>query len=181
MDDQATGNESGTSTDIAAAPGVEPGAAPAADLNSPAAGTIVGDGVALEDGEAPEEPEFSPPAIEADTGIALDGEYPINHRLRAERLVRKGEESDPDGVISDELVANTKGRLEAEDRAAEVLKAEEEERNPPVRANMKTADLDKIAEAQGIDLSAAANNEDRVSLIEAARAAGTATPANEGG
>lgn len=175
MDDQASG-ESGTSTGTGTEPPVEP---PVVTPPPPAPGTIAGDGVALEDGKAPEAAEFSPPLVEADTGIALDGDYPVNHRLRAERLAEEGKDSDPGGVISDELIAATKERLEGDKRAAEILREEEEARNPPVRANMKTADLEKIAEAQGIDITAATNNEDRVSLIEGARAAGNAKPANE--
>lgn len=49
-------------------------------------------------------------------GIATEGAsgYPHNHRLRAEAFVADGIETDPDGLISDELIADTRARLEAE-------------------------------------------------------------------
>ncbi|MBA2718521.1 MAG: hypothetical protein H0U52_04630 [Chloroflexi bacterium] len=186
MDDTAGANESATSTstgttaaDTGTGGSSSTSTGLAADL-TPAPGTIVGDGVALVDGKAPEAGEHGPPAIEADTGIALDGDYPVNHRLRAERLVAEGKTSDPGGVISDELIAGTVTRMEGEKRAEAERLADEEAANPPIRANMKTADLIKIAEAQGIDISSAENNEQRVEMIDAARSAGIARPANEG-
>jgi hypothetical protein len=45
---------------------------------------------------------------------------------------------------------------------------------------MKTAELEKIGSGHGLDLSTAANNDERVRMIEDARAAGIATPLNEG-
>lgn len=40
----------------------------------------------------------------------------------------------------------------------------------PVNVSMKVADIEAIAEAEGVDLSTASNNQDRVDLIEKARA-----------
>lgn len=40
----------------------------------------------------------------------------------------------------------------------------------PVSASMKVADIEAIAEAEGVDLSSASNNQDCVDLIEKARA-----------
>ncbi|MBA3668432.1 MAG: hypothetical protein H0W65_12060 [Sphingomonas sp.] len=186
MDDTA-GNESATSTatgttatDTGTGGSASTTNGLAADLSPPAPGTIIGDGVALVDGVAPEVAEHGPPSIEADTGIALDGDYPVNHRLRAERLVAEGKTSDPGGVIDDELIADTATRMEGDKRAEAERLANEEAAFPPVRSNMKTADLETIATAHGIDISSAENNQARVDMIEAARAAGIATPANEG-
>ena len=64
------------------------------------------------------EVEATAPEIE---GIATEGasELPHNHRLRAEKLVEMGETEDPDGLISADLIANTKDRLEREANAPE--------------------------------------------------------------
>ena len=124
--------------------------------------------------------EWSPPKLEPETGIALDGHgLPINHRLRAERLADSGKDEDPAGEISPEHIADAKGRLAAQAKADAARAKAEEAANPPVHAHMKTADLERIAKKQGIELSSATNNEERVALIEAARASGAARPANE--
>jgi hypothetical protein len=62
------------------------------------------------------------PALD-DNGHELDGEHslPINHRLRAEALAKKGRKSDPGELISDELIAETRERLDAEKKAEEEL------------------------------------------------------------
>lgn len=59
--------------------------------------------------------------IQPQDGIAIEGAagLPHNHRLRAEKLVEMGEAEDPDGLISPELIADTKDRLEREAKAAE--------------------------------------------------------------
>lgn len=185
MDDtageSATSTSTGsTATDTGSAGSASTTGATSTTATPPAPGTVIGDGVALVDGEAPEAAEHGPPMIEADTGIALDGDYPVNHRLRAERLVAEGKTSDPGGVIGDELIADTATRMEGDKRAEAERLAAEEEANPPVNSNMRIADLEKIATAQGIDISSASNNEQRVEMIDAARSAGIARPANEG-
>jgi hypothetical protein len=110
------------------------------------------------EGNAPGE-TWSPPKVEDGTGIAVDGDgLPVNHRLRAERLADDGKDEDPGGVIAPELIADAADRLAAERKA-----------RPPVAANMKVADLERIAKRENIDISGAANNADRVALIEAAR------------
>jgi hypothetical protein len=111
---------------------------------------------------------WEPPAVEPESGIAIDGDgLPVNHRLRAERLADAGKDSDPGGVISDELIADAKERLERERKA-----------RPPVAANMKVADLERIAKREDIDLSSASNNAERVALIEAARGGGSTNEEN---
>lgn len=107
-------------------------------------------------------PEWSPPKHEAGTGIALYGDLPLNHRLRAEALADAGATEDPDGLITPELIADTAARLEAE--RAETAKA-----HPPVTASMRVAELERIANLESVDLSTASNNDERVSLIQAKR------------
>lgn len=139
-------------------PGTEPPVEPAPHEESP---------TPIVEGNAPGE-TWSLPATEEGTGIALDGNgLPVNHRLRAERLADDGKDSDPHGEISDALIADAKGRLAAERKA-----------RPPVHANMKVADLEKIAKREKIDLSGAANNDERVALIEAARGGPAANEEN---
>jgi hypothetical protein len=115
--------------------------------------------------------ETAPPVHEKETGIAMVGDYPLNSRLRAEALAKAGVDEDPDELITPALIEDAKGRLE---RAAEAERIIEEERLaafPPVNAGMKVADLEKVAAdaSPPIDLSSAANNEERVALILKAR------------
>lgn len=110
------------------------------------------------EGEATE--DWSPPKYDPETGVYHDGDHelPINHRLRAEALVAAGETTDPGKLITDELIADTADRLDRERKA-----------RPPVRENMKTTDLERIAKNEGIDLTSANNNTERVAAIMTAR------------
>ena len=63
------------------------------------------------------ETETKPPETDAKTGVAMAGKHPLNHRLRAESLAKHNANSDPDGMVSDELIADTKKRLERETKA----------------------------------------------------------------
>lgn len=111
------------------------------------------------EGPAPEEGEWSPAKYEPETGIAIDGHgLPINHRLRAERLADDDANEDPAGLITSEHIADARERLDREREAT-----------PLVHANMKVKELERIAKREGVDLSTAKNNDDRVALIEAAR------------
>lgn len=60
--------------------------------------------------------DWAPPAVRKEDGVQLQGAsaLPANHRLRAEALVAAGKEKDPDGIIGEELIADTKERLAAE-------------------------------------------------------------------
>lgn len=92
------------------------------------------------------ETETLPPAMDAETGVAMDGEFPHNHRLRAEAMAAAGVETDEAGLISDELIADAKERLAREKAAAEkavagekrASKATDKGENPPADSN--TAD-----------------------------------------
>lgn len=44
-------------------------------------------------------------------GTFLAGQFPLNHRLRAEALAASGAKSDPDGLIGPELIADAEKRL----------------------------------------------------------------------
>ncbi len=57
--------------------------------------------------------DWSPQAANED-GIYMTGDYPTNHRLRAEALSKARRKSDPDGIIDEDLIASTSDRLKAE-------------------------------------------------------------------
>lgn len=61
---------------------------------------------------------FTDPA----TGIATDGEWPINLNFRAEAMARAGVTTDPAEMVSDQVIAETKDRLDSE--ATEAAKAD---------------------------------------------------------
>lgn len=63
--------------------------------------------------------DWEPQKSRAD-GVYLAGasELPANHRLRAEALAARGVKKDPDGIISEALIADTAERLKAEAKAA---------------------------------------------------------------
>jgi hypothetical protein len=106
----------------------------------------------------------APPATVEGTGVALYGAWPDNHRLRAEALARAGEEADPDGIISNDLIAETASRLEREDAAAAAAR-------PAVSTSLRRETLDAIAEAEGLDPAAYPNKDELVAAIETKRAA----------
>lgn len=70
------------------------------------------------------EENTAPPAVAEDTGIALVGKYPLNHRLRAEALHKAGVKSDPDNIIDAEAIAAAGPRIAAAEKAE---KAEQRE------------------------------------------------------
>lgn len=112
-----------------------------------------------------EEPEITAAPETTATGVSVvtteQGTYPINHRLRAEAMARDGIKSDADGLISNELIADTAARLAREDAATKVT------------TRMKREDLVKIAGAEVPPVPV--TDEDTVATIvkniEAARAA----------
>jgi hypothetical protein len=155
--DGATDTATGAAADTTTAPGgeISGGDAPRSIPDGAEPADALGPTVENPDGST-----WSPPAMDPKTGIALDGPggLPVNHRLRAERLALDGKETDEGGYVSDELIADARDRL---DRIRESIQ--------PVRENMKTADLERIAEDEGVDLTGATNNAERVRRIEAAR------------
>jgi hypothetical protein len=132
----------------------------------------------------PDEPEVAKdgevkatglPQADKDTGVAMYGEFPLNHRLRAEALADAGLDKDPDGIVTAELIKDAGERLERDAKAEEDRKAAEEKARPPVKASMPRPDLDKIASDEGLDPAAYSNREDLVAAIEAKRAGGSST------
>lgn len=66
--------------------------------------------------QQPEEvvqPDWSPQRQD-ENGVFMAGDYPANHRLRAEALAKARRKSDPDGIISDDLIEQAGARLRAE-------------------------------------------------------------------
>lgn len=60
--------------------------------------------------EAPAPKDWAPATVTQD-GVHLHGEFPVNHRLRAEAIVKKGRKTDPDGLITEDFIAETAKRL----------------------------------------------------------------------
>lgn len=58
--------------------------------------------------------DWSPPKTDEATGVAMQGDYPLNSRLRAEALAQAGKATDPDALITDELIADAADRLQRE-------------------------------------------------------------------
>lgn len=94
----------------------------ALDAGDPPASATVAPAGADTTSEAVEEVEAANGDADAATadpatneqGFAMLGDYPLNHRLRAEALATAGVATDPDGAVSDELIAATKDRLAQE-------------------------------------------------------------------
>lgn len=104
------------------------------------------------------EGDWSPPA-KLEDGTPVDGHgLPLNLRLRKAALADAGKSEDPVGVVSADDIAAEVARLKAYDS-----------QYPALRANMKTAELEKLAKSESVDISSAETNEDRVGLIAAAR------------
>jgi hypothetical protein len=105
--------------------------------------------------------DWNPPKVTVD-GIHLAGasDLPANHRLRAEALVALGKKSDQDGIIGDELIADTAERLAAEAAAAAPAK-------PLAEQNAK--ELRATAKAESIAIPPKSTNAAIVGLIQADR------------
>ena len=85
---------------------------------------------------------------EAENGVAPEGAsgLPHNHRLRAEALVSGGKSEDPDGVITPELIADTKERLAREESAAKPKAARKPAPKRKAPAKPKVAEIPTVAE-----------------------------------
>jgi len=68
-------------------------------------------------------------------GFAIDGGYPVNHRLRAEALSKAGIAEDPAGHITADMIAATGERLAAEARDAAAAEAAEARETPSMNWN----------------------------------------------
>ena len=111
-----------------------------------------------------------PPIHQQETGIAMAGNYPLNHRLRAEALVADGKETDPDKMVDDATIADTKARLQAEQDEAKA-KAEADAAASRELHAMKKDDLISTAEQEGVQHDPSAPKADIVQAIEQSRAA----------
>lgn len=112
--------------------------------------------IAMGDENPPE--DWSPPQVN-EQGFAIDGHgLPLNLRLRAAALAEAGKDEDPEGSVAPEHITAAADRLAAYDKAF-----------PKATATTKIVDLEKMAKAQGLDISTAANNEERAAMINAAR------------
>lgn len=119
------------------------------------------------------------PSTEPETGVALDGDYPLNHRLRAEALAAEGKSEDPGGLVSPELIADAGERMER------AKAAEDDPLNgtvPEVEAHVLTLDdpaaLTSLREREGTK-----PGKRRAGALAAidARIAALATPPASGG
>lgn len=66
-------------------------------------------------------------------GVTMDGDYPANHRLRAEALAADGKSEDPLGYVSPELIADAGARVAAETKAREDAEADAARNTPSKR------------------------------------------------
>ena len=113
-----------------------------------------------------DEPESNPPAMD-ENGVAMDGEYPANIRLRAEALAREGVTTDPGGLVDDDTIGDAANRLAHEDADARAAAAA-----APSLAWTK-AKLVAHAEEMGLTVETDANKEAILANINAATAAST--------
>lgn len=103
--------------------------------------------------------KFFPPKVDKTTGAAMIGDYPLNHRRRAEALAAAGIETDPEGLVTPELIAD------AGDRVARLEKASAAEEK---RLAAEKAAADK--EAAAVEKEAAKQAEADAKAIAAAEA-----------
>jgi hypothetical protein len=121
-------------------------------------------------------PAVTPLATDPETGFAMMGDLPVNGRLRAEALARSGATTDERGIVSDELIAATKDRLEREDAEAERLAEEArkaEAQRPAVSTRLSLDKLKEIAAGENVAVGENPDKSTLVDAIEAARAANT--------
>lgn len=109
-----------------------------------------------------------PPAMTPE-GVALDGGYPANLRLRAEALVADGKAEDPLGHVTPEFIAATAERLEAEAKDA-AERARQAEAGKPSLSWTK-ADLAAEAVRLGVPVEGDANKAAILAAIEGAASA----------
>lgn len=112
--------------------------------------------------ESPEAPSETMLSTDPETGFATDGEWPVNHRLRAEAMARAGVTHDDAGEIEDWLIAETKDRLAAED-------AEAESSTPSMA--WKWDELAAYATSHGVEFASTATKQDILNAIHAPAAA----------
>lgn len=102
----------------------------------------------------------APPALDPVTGLTMVGGYPLNGRLRAAALADAGKKSDPQGLVTPELISAHADRLANYDAAF-----------PPVSEKMGRDALVKIADAEGVEVEGDANKPTILAAILAKRPA----------
>jgi hypothetical protein len=116
-------------------------------------------------------PALAPDVAElADQGFAIQGQFPANHRLRAEALVAANLTSDPDGIIPDDLVTDARDRIAADAAALKEQQAAERKDAGEFKG-VKLPKLVELANAEGIALTAPDDRDAVIVDIVAARAA----------
>jgi len=107
----------------------------------------------------------APPKTD-DAGIVQYGQFPLNHRMRAEAMARAGVTTDEMGLIGDDLIAETVDRLKVEDEEA-AAKVEAAERAKPSLRWTKDQ-LAEYAGKNGVVFETDANKDTILAAIEAA-------------
>lgn len=133
---------------------------PPADATRTAGEAFLGEGTGEEEKPPlqPHEDPWEAPRMDKETGIAIDpAGLPVNLRLRSLALAQAGAEEDPGKLASREMIADAAARVKAY-----------EEAYPPLKG-MTTAELEGRASKERVDISGAANNDERAALILAAR------------
>lgn len=123
----------------------------------------------MADTAEPAAPGWSPPKSDPETGVALYGDLPLNHRLRAEALADAGASEDPDGLILPELIEDARTRLKA-------TRADEDRAVPSMR--WERADL--LAHAEKIPGLVIETDANKAAILKAITAASTASTTTEG-
>jgi len=93
-----------------------------------------------------------------EAGVAMDGDYPANHRLRAEALAADNKVEDPDNIVSPELIADAADRVEAEEKARKDAETDAARNTPSTKwtVDRLTAEAAKrnVALTDGMDKAA---------------------------
>lgn len=87
----------------------------------------------------------APAKTDPETGTTFVGDYPLNHRKRAEALAKARKTSDPDGLIPDELIVDAKERVARLDVAEREAKAKADAEAKAAETETKAADTGAAA------------------------------------
>jgi hypothetical protein len=125
----------------------------------------------------------APPVIRPVDGVAMQGDYPLNSRLRAEALAAAGVDRDPEALVTAELIADAKERMANLTKAAADAQTRVDAANADI-AEGKTLDEDAasqlIADRMSIELAERSSGEAPPELSEMSKAALEETALREG-